>query len=152
MTRDKIQPIDAAGGVLYRVRNKNRSNKIKNYEVLLIRRRGVWDLPKGKREEEESFEHCAVREVEEETGAPDPVLESHLTDTYHEYREGNQTVGKTTRWYAMSLSHPEFTPKPQLEEEIEQVQWFSLAEAREKVGFKNLIGVLDEFEKNISDS
>src|SRR4051812_48020306 len=37
-------------------------------EMLFIFRRGKWDLPKGKLEEGEDLEECAVREVEEETG------------------------------------------------------------------------------------
>mgnify|MGYP000625090747 CR=1 FL=1 len=37
-------------------------------EVLLIKRRGLWDLPKGKVEEGEFMRLAAVREVKEETG------------------------------------------------------------------------------------
>lgn len=153
MTRgkDKIQPIDAAGGVLYRPLHKN-ENEIQadGHEVLLIRRRGVWDLPKGKREESESFERCAVREVEEETGAPSPVIQGHLTDTYHEYPDGPERMGKTTRWYAMTTEDPDFTPIPQQEEEIERVRWTPLPDAREMVGFKNLEEVLDLFQKKFA--
>ncbi len=37
-------------------------------EILMIFRRGKWDLPKGKLDKGESLEACALREVEEETG------------------------------------------------------------------------------------
>ena len=50
--------IIAAGGL---VTNKHN-------ELLMIFRRAKWDLPKGKLDEGESIEACAVREVEEETG------------------------------------------------------------------------------------
>ncbi|MEX2368422.1 MAG: NUDIX domain-containing protein [Balneolaceae bacterium] len=150
--KNKIQPIDAAGGVLYRplYKSENGSQADAYYEVLLILRRGVWDLPKGKREESESFERCAVREVEEETGAPSPVIQGHLTDTYHEYPDGSERMGKTTRWYAMTTGDPDFTPIPQQEEEIERVRWTPLPDAREIVGFENLAEVLDLFQKKFS--
>lgn len=153
MTQKRIQPIDAAGGVLYKTQKNEgngRGRSQGDYDVLLIYRRGTWDLPKGKCEESESYEHCAVREVKEETGAPSPVLRELLLDTYHEYPEGNRIMGKTTRWYAMETSDPAFKPVPQLEEDIEQVKWFSLTEAVEKVGFENLKDVLNEFEDKVA--
>ena len=39
-----------------------------HHEWLLIFRLGKWDLPKGKMDKKESFEECAIRETEEETG------------------------------------------------------------------------------------
>jgi len=118
---------------------------------LMIFRRGVWDLPKGKREDPETFKRCAVREVEEETGAPSPVIQQHLIDTYHEYLRNNQIMGKTTRWYAMSTPDSEFATTPQFEEDIEQVKWFPLSEAKDNAGFDNLVDVLEEFEKKVAD-
>jgi 8-oxo-dGTP pyrophosphatase MutT (NUDIX family) len=52
------QLIEAAGGLVLNERGN----------LLMIFRRGKWDLPKGKRDAGESIETCAVREVEEETG------------------------------------------------------------------------------------
>src|ERR1051326_1914183 len=54
----KFSVIRAAGGLV-----KNDFNK-----VLMILRKGKWDLPKGKLDPGETLEHCAVREVKEETG------------------------------------------------------------------------------------
>ena len=50
--------IIAAGGLVLNEKN----------ELLMIFRRGFWDLPKGKVDEGETLEQCAVREVKEETG------------------------------------------------------------------------------------
>ncbi len=49
--------IKAAGGLV-----KNSDDKF-----LFIKRWGIWDLPKGKVEKNESLERAAIREVEEET-------------------------------------------------------------------------------------
>src|SRR6476660_2723227 len=54
-----FQVIEAAGGI---VQNEKK-------ELLFIFRRGKWDLPKGKMEQNEDPETCAAREIEEETGA-----------------------------------------------------------------------------------
>ena len=43
-------------------------NLFSKKEILWIFRRGFWDLPKGKLDEGETIQTCAVREVEEETG------------------------------------------------------------------------------------
>ena len=56
--------VQAAGGVI--VRHTSRGEM----RVLLVHRphREDWTFPKGKLEAGESHEHCALREVEEETG------------------------------------------------------------------------------------
>jgi len=135
-----MQQIDAAGGVLYRISEGT-------VEILLIFRRGVWDLPKGKREKHESFENCAVREVAEEVGIRTPTPEHYLLDTYHEYDENGDRVGKTTKWYSMKLSDQNAVPKPQTEEGITKLMWVVLSEAKKKVGFDNLVKVLNAFER-----
>ena len=42
--------------------------KNKEGDILLIFRRGKWDLPKGKLDDNETLLECALREVKEETG------------------------------------------------------------------------------------
>ncbi|MEX2574895.1 MAG: NUDIX domain-containing protein [Balneolaceae bacterium] len=132
--------IDAAGGVLY----KKKGGRL---EVLLIFRRNVWDLPKGKKEDSETFEECAVREVSEEVGTEQLILGRHLLDTYHEYRRDGILLGKTTRWYAMQLGDIHADLRPQKDEGIEKLLWQSVTKAKEQVGFDNLINVLETFER-----
>jgi len=132
-----MKELTAGGGVLYR----QKSGKI---QVVLIYRRGVWDLPKGKKEENENIAECAMREVAEEVGIPLPVIESELGTTYHEYTMEGLPVGKKTFWYAMRTRNGDsFTP--QREEDIEQVKWVDLDQARDRVGFENLREILDAF-------
>ena len=86
--------IEAAGGVIFNEKN----------EVLLIFRRGHWDLPKGKIDKGESPEQAAVREVQEETGLKQPRLGEFLTETWHTYEQDGKRILKKTWWYVMQTS------------------------------------------------
>lgn len=108
----KFTVIQAGGGLVYR----------KTGEILLIFRRGKWDLPKGKHEKGETMEQCALREVEEETGLSGVRLLQHLTTTYHTYHESGKFILKESWWYTME-STDETALVPQTEEDIDEVRW-----------------------------
>ena len=141
-----IEPVTAAGGVVFK-RGDNASPF-----VLLIFRRGVWDLPKGKVEEGETVKECSVREVAEEVGVSVlPEIVFQLPDTYHEYEQDGVYFGKTTHWFGMRFpddANLSFTP--QTEEDIEKVSWTSFGKAKTLVGYENLLDVLKTFEQEYS--
>lgn len=120
----KFKLIDAAGGIV-----RNEFN-----ETLLIRRHGKWDLPKGKVEVGESVESAAVREVEEECGISDIKRGKLVLKTYHVYKGKKKWILKTTYWYEMVA--PKQDVKPQVEEGITKVIWYS-KNASKKVDLKN---------------
>lgn len=91
-------------------------------EYLMIRRRGIWDLPKGHQEEGESIEECALREVAEETGLSGLTLGKLICTTHHTYRFNGESCIKHTWWYEMSSDGSGETV-PQQEEEITEVAW-----------------------------
>ncbi len=95
-------------------------------QVLMIHRRGSWDLPKGKMEAGETKKVSAVREVKEETGLKEVKLLSKLITTYHVYRtqSSNKRVLKPTYWYLLSSN--QVTLIPQTEEDIDEVCWKKL--------------------------
>lgn len=138
-----VEPVTAAGGVVFKEEDAQEPL------VLLIFRRGVWDLPKGKLEKGESIKECAVREVAEEVGVSDlPEIIFGLPDTYHEYKQHGTHYGKTTHWFGMKLPtnlNDDFTP--QAEEGIEEVSWFPLTKAQKIAGYDNLTEVLKAFEQ-----
>jgi 8-oxo-dGTP pyrophosphatase MutT (NUDIX family) len=108
----KFTFIQAAGGL---VLNEKK-------EILLIFRRGKWDLPKGKLDRGEKLEGCAVREVEEETGLQKVKLVSPLTITYHTYHEGARFILKESHWYNMKVSGDQKLV-PQTSEDIQEIKW-----------------------------
>ncbi len=107
-------PIDAAGGV---VLNEHDA-------VLMIYRRGKWDLPKGKCDDGEEIAECALREVSEETGLQQLKLGDKICDTYHVYAQYGENLLKRTAWYKMKGSVSE-TLTPQKEENIQEARWIA---------------------------
>jgi 8-oxo-dGTP pyrophosphatase MutT (NUDIX family) len=105
-------PVTAAGGVVENEKG----------DILLIFRRGKWDLPKGKLDKGETIEQCALREVMEETGLTNVALKQPLTITYHTYDEFGKHILKDSHWFQMNVSgKQELTP--QTEEDISELKW-----------------------------
>ncbi len=98
-------------------------------EVLMMFRRGKWDLPKGKMDKKESFEECALRETEEETGLKNIKLTGPLITTYHTYHEGTRYILKETRWFTMD-TNSEQKLIPQTEEQITKLEWVKKEELK----------------------
>ena len=112
----KFSLILAAGGL---VQNEKK-------EILIIFRRGKWDLPKGKLDKGEKLEDCAVREVEEETGLRNVKLISPLIITYHTYYEGTRFILKESHWYNMNVKGDQQLV-PQTTEDIHEIKWVARA-------------------------
>lgn len=104
--------IPAAGGVIFNDKG----------QVLMIFRRGSWDLPKGKIEEDESIEEAALREVAEEVGLRDVEILEALPTTFHTYKnkKGKRCL-KPSYWFKMQSQSTDVTL--QTEEEIEGSLW-----------------------------
>ena len=106
--------IKAAGGL---VQN--------NGYFLWIYRNNIWDLPKGKIEENESITDAALREVKEECGLKGILEISHkIIVTHHTYQLRDVKILKETHWFFMNFVGEPNTI-PQLEEGITEVSWKS---------------------------
>ncbi len=119
--RGYFKNLQAAGGV---VLNLNKDS------FLTIIRRNRPDLPKGKVELNETFEEAAVREVSEECGINPTEILAPLGNTFHTYYIGNQHILKETRWFEM-IYRGDKEPTPQKEEDITQVKWLPISEAKQ---------------------
>lgn len=131
----KFTIIQAAGGLVVNEQD----------QLLMIFRRGKWDLPKGKLDEGETLEQCAVREVEEETGLINVELISPLLTTFHTYHEGSKFVLKESYWYNMNVAGKQ-TLQPQAEEDILETRWVTISEAEKLFPecFPSVIDVIKE--------
>jgi 8-oxo-dGTP pyrophosphatase MutT (NUDIX family) len=118
--------VRAAGGVVQR-----------DGDVLLVHRPRYddWTFPKGKAEDGESDEDCALREVHEETGLH-CVLEDELTSTHYVDAKGRP---KRVRWWRMSvLADDGFTAN----EEVDELRWVDLVTAARLLSYPRDVTLL----------
>ncbi len=104
--------VEAAGGVVMRP----------DKTFLIMKRNGLWDLPKGKLEKGESNEDAAIREVEEETGLKGLRIVNPILSTFHTYQITEDMRLKKTKWYEMAYDGDE-EGTPQEEENITEIRW-----------------------------
>ena len=139
-----LTPIIAAGGI---VMNPNK-------EILWIFRRGFWDLPKGKLDEGETIQTCAVREVQEETGIHHIQLHGMLNFTNHTYFDPylKEEVVKRTYWFHMTIPTTQ-SGVPQITEDIEKIEWHSLATAMHCLAqtYPTIIEVIEAYRLKINE-
>lgn len=119
--KQQFKYIEAAGGL---ISNEDR--------YLFIYRLDKWDLPKGKIDKGETPEQAAIRECEEECGITGITITGQLPSTYHIYQFKGAYVLKTTFWFSMNTTH-KGKLSPQIEENIEKVEWLDSKTIKEIV-------------------
>lgn len=128
----KLFKVKVAGGGLV----VNENNKL-----LFIKRRGLWDLPKGHQELNEEIEDTSIREVSEECGINGLKIIRQLVTTYHTYWIKEKIILKPTYWYEMSYDEKEIGT-PQLEEDITEIAWLSKSDFH-KINSNTFPSVID---------
>ena len=107
----RFEWVEAAGGVVENAQG----------QVLMIFRRGRWDLPKGHIDAGEDAQCAAIREISEETGVAGLNFVDYLGNTLHAYNVYGKWELKSTHWFAFSCSEAQTTP--QAEEDITLAEW-----------------------------
>ncbi len=137
----KFQVILAGGGL---VRNETQ-------EVLMMFRRGKWDLPKGKLDAGETIETCALREVTEETGVSRLQLIGKRLETYHTYKESGKFILKESHWFDMTATGKEALV-PQTIEGITELKWVSLGDMEPLLNnaYPSVVDVIRSIDRQVS--
>jgi 8-oxo-dGTP diphosphatase len=121
-------------------------------EVVVVHRPayGDWTLPKGKAMVGEADEETALREVREETGL-ECRLGPPLPSTT--YRDADKKL-KVVRYWAMTVSVgqavSDLQPTQAGSNEVDQVRWASLDEARKLLTYPRDVVVLDALEAHFA--
>ncbi len=107
---------------------------IKEGKVLLILQKdgNFWGFPKGHLEEGETEIEAAKRETLEETGLEVEIDASKRYETNYIVRD---EIDKTSVFYLAKVKAGRLKKQ---EEEVEEIKWFDLKEAIEKITYDNL--------------
>jgi len=118
--------------------------------LLMIKRNGFWDFPKGHIDKGETLEECALREVEEETGVNGLSLVKPLGISRHIFVDGKKRVLKENHWFQVKTAF-DGDLKPQKKEGITKVKWVKPSKIREKLdkGWLSVREFYDDFVKPV---
>jgi 8-oxo-dGTP pyrophosphatase MutT (NUDIX family) len=107
---------------------------VRGDEVLVIVPRGrrrVLGLPKGGRNDDESPEQTAAREVREETGVVAHVRD-RLGQVDYTYRRGGRRIDKTVHFYLCDFETGDTADH---DHEVDDARWIPLREARRSLSY-----------------
>lgn len=139
--KSKFKVVEAAGGIVE-----------KDGKILMIYRRKVWDIPKGKLDKGETIQACAVREVEEETGVK-VKIDKKIDAVWHTYISRKKYILKKTHWYAMECIDDK-NLGPQKGEGIKKVEWMTMVEVRKALhdSYRSIRFVMQEYTKMLKEA
>jgi mutator protein MutT len=133
--------IHAGGGIVFNAKN----------QLLIMKRLGKWDLPKGKIDPGETNEEGALREVEEECGIDKLSIRNFFQNSYHTYKLQGHRFLKITHWFIMDS---DFMGEliPQESEGITEVKWVNFEELDLNTldSYESIRDILTELRKSLS--
>jgi 8-oxo-dGTP diphosphatase len=125
--RSSVTVVRAAGGLV-----------VRDGDVLVVHRPAYddWTFPKGKADEDESDQDCALREVAEETGLR-CRLDRELAST--EYVDSRGRPKRVRWWRMLPVGDDGFTPNV----EIDELRWVSPRDAADLLTYDRDLALLE---------
>jgi 8-oxo-dGTP pyrophosphatase MutT (NUDIX family) len=126
----KLKRARSAGGVVF-------SRSADTRVLLLQHETGKWMLPKGTIERGETPDGVALREVAEETGLRNVRIVADLGEEHYMFfwKAEDTYYDKTVHYYLMEFLGGE-EAQPQREEGFVRCEWVTIAEALERIKYK----------------
>jgi ADP-ribose pyrophosphatase YjhB (NUDIX family) len=106
-----VIPVSAAGGLVINEKG----------ELLVILRKGKWDLPKGQIADGETKKSAAEREIMEETGIIKITTGEKAGKTLHIFKRNRKRYLKISHWYFMNARKSKLYPERR--EMITKAEW-----------------------------
>ena len=156
---ERYQTIRAfsAGGVVFRLISGDSNEKngtsdqwrnarynTMSVEVALVGRShsGMWALPKGTPETNETLEQVAVREVQEETGLEVRLI-AYIGNISYSFIHDNIRFQKQVRHFLFEAIGGDTSLH---DGEYDRVEWFSIPEALRRLTYQNEVNILSQAE------
>ena len=135
--------IISAGGIVYRVEDGI------TYFLAVRNMHNKWTFPKGKVEEEETWQEAAKREIEEETGVKDLDIVSEVGEIKFTDKSDTSPIKKNVPFYLASPTQIDITAKN--DAHTDSVAWMTEEELRQKLDYPNLINLLDKAKEMMAE-
>ena len=133
----------SAGGIVFR-----KTNQQIQY-ALILNSYDAWTFPKGHIEKPEKAEETALREVQEEIGLSNLKIVQLIDRIDYFFKMNDVTYHKYVDFYLMTAGDDtKLTHQPS---EVQNAQWFTYAEARKKLFYKEDLPLLRAAQKYIFD-
>lgn len=140
----KTKTVTSAGGVVFNLHDGG-------IEVALTARMGDgrWGLPKGLVEKGEALEEAALREVSEETGLTGEIVDKiDRIDYWFYWRPDETRYHKYVHFFLIRHTGGDTSKH---DWEVEEVRWFKIDDAIDKLAFKSEKMVLEKAKKKIKE-
>ncbi len=126
----------------------------RHHHILLIFKRGKWDMPKGNVKREQDRTTTALREVHEETGLDMDRLsiEGKLVSTWHTTTRQKSRFLKKTHWYLMQYDGGDDDTDPAINEGIVRCRWVHVSDLPDYLELftARVNYVIDFWQKNLA--
>jgi 8-oxo-dGTP pyrophosphatase MutT (NUDIX family) len=121
------------------------------WDVCLVSVKGRWEIPKGHPEKGETSQQTALREISEETGLP--VVNLHvvkpLTPSNYAFQSGGKLIFKRVDTFLVTCDDD--PPLRHQESEVDAVEWFPVARAKEVAAFEDTKKLIDEAVESLTE-